>query len=61
MSSITINAIMSSFSHAILKYYAFHISPIIWFDDLSSILDSIKMDVNQIADLGDGMEGFGKK
>ncbi|CAN1156802.1 hypothetical protein LINPERHAP2_LOCUS21165 [Linum perenne] len=63
MSSIIVKAIMSSFFPCHPKILFLHNWPIMWFDDLSNHLDSIKngqMDVNQIADF-DGMEGFEKK
>ncbi|CAN1193349.1 hypothetical protein LINPERHAP2_LOCUS41992 [Linum perenne] len=55
---------MSSFFPCHPKILFLHTLPIILFDDLSNHLDSIKngqMVVNQIADFGDGMEGFRKK
>ncbi|CAN1332630.1 hypothetical protein LINPERPRIM_LOCUS35775 [Linum perenne] len=55
---------MSSFFPCHPKILFLHTWLIIWFDDLSNHLDSIEngqMDVNQIADFRDGMEGFGKK
>ncbi|CAN1345506.1 hypothetical protein LINPERPRIM_LOCUS40388 [Linum perenne] len=41
-SSRTVNAIMSSLFPCHPKILCFHTSPIIWFDDFSSLLDSIK-------------------